>query len=239
LDATRVVTALNSELDATQKQLEAWRCYHLGIAFTENAKLPEAIGLLRLGRSLAETASELHAARANVPGGSSRAVGARITALAEMDELQKLVRVQICLAHAGVVLAEEEAATSTPSYAAKTRATTEVGDAGDKMLLQRLRTWDGGSKTDQYGGASLPFRIFALPPPFEPVPARPLVFDIALNGMIVPSLDHRVPKRAQSKPKAKPRAAEEAPASAEEEEQEAAAGDEEGDKKGWFSSFWG
>ena len=199
-DAPRILAALNGELDATQKQLEAWRCFHLGIAFGSGAKLGEAIGLLQLSRSLSQEASELHSARPAVVDaatGGADAVGARDSALEQMAKLYSMVRIQICLAHAGAVLAEADAESCTARSAASDDADSSALTAteGEKMLLQRLRTGDGGSKEDDYRGTALPFRIFALPPPFEPVPVRPLVFDIALNGIEVPSLDHRASKK--------------------------------------------
>jgi hypothetical protein len=263
-DAPRTLAALNAELDATQKQLEAWRCFHLGIAFGSGAKLGEAIGLLQLSRSLAQQASDLHSARPAMEGvaeGGADAVGARDSALEQMAKLNLMVRIQICLAHAGAVLAgavlaEADAESHTAKSAAEEDADSSALAAteGEKMLLQRLRTADGGSKEDDYRGTALPFRIFALPPPFEPVPVRPLVFDIALNGIEVPSLAHRAskkPKHVKRKASVKPApSAASAPTaeedefhsaeSGEEEEEGAAEGAAEGEgQKGWFSSFWG
>lgn len=44
--------------------------------------------------------------------------------------------------------------------------------------------------------SSLKPTLAPLPPDYEPIPAKPLFFDLALNHIEPPSLEHRVEKKA-------------------------------------------
>jgi len=195
---TDLLTQLNEELDATQWQLKAWRSYHLGLVHAASegeGKFRKALGLLNLSRSLATRAHALHSARPELSNGGDT-IGERASALDQMVHLEALIRHQTCLVHAASVLARAQQSQPKPggnAVGGEVETLSAAVQEGDqKMLLQRLRSSDGGTKDDEYRGVSLPYRIFALPPPFEPVPVRPLTFDVASNGIEVPSLDHRI-----------------------------------------------
>lgn len=40
--------------------------------------------------------------------------------------------------------------------------------------------------------------IVTLPPPFKPIPAKPVLFDLALNHLTFPSLDDKVQSKRQT-----------------------------------------
>lgn len=40
--------------------------------------------------------------------------------------------------------------------------------------------------------------IVQLPPPFKPIPCKPVLFDLALNHLTFPSLDDKVQNRRQA-----------------------------------------
>lgn len=40
--------------------------------------------------------------------------------------------------------------------------------------------------------------LVTLPPPFKPIPCKPVLFDLALNHLTFPSLDDRVQSRRQA-----------------------------------------
>ncbi|KAH6942089.1 hypothetical protein HPB50_000664 [Hyalomma asiaticum] len=93
-------------------------------------------------------------------------------AMASLKELDGILEGQVYSVHAQSILGSE-AETPTPEDS------KEI-----KLLVDRLDTY----LEDKSLTTSKP-NIAAFPPPFEPIPCKPLFFDLALNHIEFPSLD--------------------------------------------------
>ncbi|UJR35497.1 hypothetical protein I4U23_028251 [Adineta vaga] len=100
----------------------------------------------------------------------------------------------------------QTSATSTPTGTASPKVGTiqqsfdevlsldEQKELEKKPLIDRLETYfEDSSLTNKNR-----LNVVSLPPPFQPIPCKPVLFDLALNHLTFPSLDDKVQSKRQA-----------------------------------------
>ncbi|KAH7950433.1 hypothetical protein HPB49_023888 [Dermacentor silvarum] len=138
---------------------KAHRVRHIGQALAAAGRYPEAMALYRRGRDYVKQAL---------------AVSTHLSkeAVASLKELDGILEGQVYSVHAQSILGSEA------------EAPTPEENKEVQLLVDRLDTY----LEDKSLTTSKP-NIAAFPPPFEPIPCKPLFFDLALNHIEFPSLD--------------------------------------------------
>ena len=108
------------------------------------------------------------------------------------------------------------------------RAAANLSRPRGATLKDRWARYDGGRREDGFG-------IAPLPPAYEPVPCKPLLFDLAFNHIAPAAISHRL--SAAQKQAAEKRHAANARRAA--EEQAAPASQDAQQAAGWFGGWFG
>lgn len=203
---TTATVAEAAELRSRGTSLTAKRARFLARHHAMHGKWAEAHALFALALSHTATArkalDEVTEAGGTVPtGGSHGEEDTFAASVAEVDALEAALRVEVVTAHARGVTAGATA----DSKLGKNLAELALPSAGaiaaappGISVLQRIDEYKSGD-------------VAALPPALEPVPAKPLHFDLAFAELQFPDLSQRVRKaRPKKKPASRP-----APAAAE------------------------
>ncbi|KAL1438449.1 hypothetical protein MTO96_048062 [Rhipicephalus appendiculatus] len=134
-------------------------CATSGRRWLQAGRYPEAMALYRRGRDYVQQAL---------------AVSSHLSkeAVASLKELDGILEGQVYSVHAQSILGSEA------------EAPTPEDNREIQLLVDRLDTY----LEDKSLTTSKP-NIAAFPPPFEPIPCKPLFFDLALNHIEFPSLD--------------------------------------------------
>ena len=103
----------------------------------------------------------------------------------EMEDLMQLIESKQFMAHANSILEAEEAA-STPEGQKPQKAAMDM-DRSSIPLVDRLDEY----YEDPNLTSGKP-NLFPFPPKFEPVPCKPLFFDLAREHMVFPDLEKKV-----------------------------------------------
>jgi signal recognition particle subunit SRP68 len=141
---------------------KAFRCYWQAQSFAVGGRIAESKALF--DRSLAHVATaRAHHEACALPDAAE---------LRRLDALEKAIRGAKCKAHAKkfavhIKKQEGEMEKAAPS----------------KILLQSLNTYDKSFLSDK--------KLIDLPPDFEPIGCKPLLFDLAFNSLTFPNLEAR------------------------------------------------
>ncbi|XP_077526149.1 signal recognition particle 68 [Haemaphysalis longicornis] len=138
---------------------KAHRVHHIGQALAAAGRYPETMALYRRGRHYVQQAL----------AAASHLTEEAVTSLKDLDSLLEGQEYSV---HAQSILGSTA------------EAPDKAEDKEVELLIDRLDTY----LEDKSLTTSKP-RIAAFPPPFEPIPCKPLFFDLALNHVQFPSLD--------------------------------------------------
>jgi len=156
---------VSSVVEAEIVFYRAFRSYYIALAFIINQKWAEAMAIFQ--RSLQYVAQ----ARSNK--------NLKKSLVSELAKLEQAVESKQFVAHANSIL-ETEMATEKMSN-------MELNAAKSVALIDRLDQYYEDS--DLLKGKP---NLVNFPPEFTPIPCKPLFYDIALNHVEFPSLDHKL-----------------------------------------------
>ncbi|KAJ7390150.1 signal recognition particle subunit srp68 [Desmophyllum pertusum] len=158
----------SKEIAAQMLQYKAHRCLFVAHSYLLAKKWREAVSLYNRVLSHA-TSAVTH----------FQEISLLTQVISSLEELMSQARGFKCSAHAFCILEKEIVA-------------DEMADMSlnEKPLSERLDHY----LTDQSLTSKKP-QVTAFPPDFEPLPCKPLFFDLALNQMKFPSLAHRVEEK--------------------------------------------
>ncbi|XP_071796906.1 signal recognition particle subunit SRP68-like [Asterias amurensis] len=164
--------SLQQELTAKTFKYKALRCFYLAQSYTTTKKWREASALYeRVLQHIDSTTKEFRKVK-----GKSKAE------LSEMKELTKTVNGLKHSAHALSILDSED----------MTSGMAQLEVTSDKRAVsERLNKYQDGLDV-----ASSKPNLVPFPPDFQPIPCKPLFFDIALNQVELPSLDDKLEQKA-------------------------------------------
>jgi len=153
------------ELQAQVRAYKAFRCYFIALVFSTARKWPEAMALYQ--RVLK------YIKEANSAGNLDKNLKAKC------QELQQNVNGLQQSAHALSIIGSQESS-DLP----------EKKSINNKALVDRLEEYyeDGQLRSKNVN-------ITSFPPDFQPIPCKPLFFDLALNHVELPDLEDRLEQR--------------------------------------------
>ncbi|THD24305.1 Signal recognition particle subunit SRP68 [Fasciola hepatica] len=182
-------------LQAKLLAYRSYRCYYLAFTYSHGKRFAECSALLTRAKQHAEEAvhslspetapwTEIEASA--VPGPSAAELTHSLT-----GELLAQIAAEDLTCRAVYMLDMSD----TISANMTTSTTTETeGKLINKALIDRLETYLD-PKSVEKSLLTLPNPFVSLPPAFEPVPVKPILFDLALNHVNFPSLadklDHK------------------------------------------------
>uniref|UniRef100_A0A2P2HW53 Signal recognition particle subunit SRP68 n=1 Tax=Hirondellea gigas TaxID=1518452 RepID=A0A2P2HW53_9CRUS len=170
LTETRLLSGLEDDLELKQENdakvtfFKAMRCFHVGESYAKQEKWAEALVLYD------RTAERITEAKA-IP---ELQESDRASLASASDKLISLT----CTAKAEVLLSLSSTPQQvTPTHLAKKPLSERLDEyVEDQCLLNHTNP-----------------RVLTMPPAASPVPCKPLFFDLALNHIGFPSLDHKLP----------------------------------------------
>ncbi|XP_063961502.1 signal recognition particle subunit SRP68-like [Lytechinus pictus] len=165
---------LQQEVGAKTLKFKAYRCFYLAQSYSQAKKWTEAAALFERAMSRAESSKKEWRAI------KSRSVKVQLT---ELDELIKQINGVKYSAHAASILDSSEVSESM----AKLSIAASSSSDSSAPISERLGDYRPASEVDP----AKP-NLVAFPPPFKPVPCKPLFFDIALNHLEFPSLEEKL-----------------------------------------------
>jgi len=146
---------------------KTYRCYWLAQTFAVAEKVQEALALFNRALSHVPTAKSLY-------GGLTQSDDTK-SELSKLDELEKLIRGSRCKAHAKAFQHEIKKN--------ERKETKDEEVTQSKNLVEGLDNYDASFLAEK--------RLVDLPPDFEPIACKPLLFDMAFNSCSFPNLDAR------------------------------------------------
>lgn len=162
--------AVSKELDTQITGYKAFRCFYIAQSYHNGKKLTEAIALYEKVTQYVKSALTL-----------SQSSGKTLFTV-EVDKLQELAnqaKGQKCAAHAAYIL-----------------ESTKVEHDVSKLSLDERPLKDRLDVYQEQPAASLKKpNLVNFPPSFQPIPCKPLFFDLALNHLEMPDLEERVEKK--------------------------------------------
>ena len=167
--------AVAKEIAARELDFRAFRCFFLADSYREASKWAEAEALFERAADLAADAEEHERDR------GTAADQARLSAL---EALAADANGKKSLTHATGVLAAVRAHTEIEGGIDGLSLAAPLPDGSRPTLLQRLDCYDAGDAKQHHN-------IAEVPPAFEAVPCKPVLFDLAFNGLQFPALDGR------------------------------------------------
>jgi len=175
---------LRADTEARLLAFRAVRCFYVANTYARQDKWTEAMVLYeragQRGQEALENEQVPESDRSSVREMLGLLEGARATAKAEV--LQSLKA--------------KDAAPPPPPTSKKQKKLLQLAASTQAPLADRLEDYSEDSSLLSHNTQ----RIISLQPAMEPLPAKPLFFDVALNHVAFPSLKHRLP--AQPKPEA-------------------------------------
>lgn len=155
---------LQQENDAKTAYFKAMRCFHVAESYAKQDKWAEVLVLYeRTGRRITEAKSNTNMQKKDVES---------------LSALSKQLEGLSCKAKAQAVLS---ASTPTPQSSPTNTAKKPLSDRMDEYIEDPCLL----NPTNP--------RVLTLPPAMSPVPCKPLFFDLALNHVTFPSVDHKLP----------------------------------------------
>jgi len=156
---------LAADIEAEMTFYKAFRSYYIALAFIVSQKWAEAMAVFQ--RSLQYLAQ----ARNNT--------NLKKTMMSELPKLEQAIESKQFVAHANSILDTE--------MATDKMANMDLKGAKSVPLVDRLDEYY--EDVDMLKGKP---NLVNFPPDFSPIPCKPLFFDIALNHVEFPSLDHKL-----------------------------------------------
>eukprot|EP00656_Telonema_subtile_P002861 TRINITY_DN11304_c0_g1_i7.p1 TRINITY_DN11304_c0_g1~~TRINITY_DN11304_c0_g1_i7.p1 ORF type:complete len:345 (+),score=127.93 TRINITY_DN11304_c0_g1_i7:980-2014(+) len=145
---------------------KAFRCAHLAGKFSCECKYPEAVALYDRADGLARMAL----------AGLRDCAEPQTKFSTALSDLQLKIRGAKCAVQAEAFL-QDQTAEAAPASADK-----------DVCLLDRLDEW-----APVQPGA--PANLIQIPPTLQPIPCKPVVYDLAFNHIMMPDLSHKAAKQ--------------------------------------------
>ncbi|XP_022089362.1 signal recognition particle subunit SRP68-like [Acanthaster planci] len=162
---------LQQEIKAKSLKFKAFRCFYLAQSYTASKKWREASALYERVLKHIETANKEF----------KRVKGKTKNELAELKHLTQKVNGLKYSAHALSILDSEEI----------TEGVAQLEVTKDKRAVsERLHKYQDGPELATGKPNLVPF-----PPDFQPIPCKPLFFDIALNQVELPSLEDKLEQK--------------------------------------------
>ncbi|KAL6044076.1 signal recognition particle subunit srp68 [Balamuthia mandrillaris] len=153
---------------------KAYRCYYVALTHFRASKWPEALALFE------RTSEHIASALAHYQQ-CTKAIPADVAGLAE---LEKKIKGKTCAAHAKAFLE-----TTKTDAAGSSSTAGEAAAEGEKesqySLLRAMDTYDATGRVLKER------RVVDFPPELQPIPCKPILFDLALSSIQAPSLDAR------------------------------------------------
>jgi len=169
---TTEIAGLRSEDDIFAKQCAAnllsyssQRCYYLALSYLQTSKWAEALALFKRAQQHVAAAVD-HQKHLKTPD---------TAVLEELGELDMKIRGKLCAVRAQSFLEENKPAPKTEP-------------ASPREPYNILKNLD---EYDTEGRALKEERLVDFPPDFEPVPCKPILFDLAMTTLEFPDLSKR------------------------------------------------
>lgn len=164
-----------AEMEGLNLSFKAFRCYYIAVTLVGLKRWKEAVALYQRSTVYAEQVTKDKAMKQlpfNLP--------------AELKELLEKIAGSVYTAQAYSVLeVEEPQSVEEGIFGAKAQKNT-------KPLYERLSAY----REDPQLNSKNP-NVFKLTPDMEPIPCKPLFFDLALNYIEFPSLEHKMDQSAK------------------------------------------
>ncbi|KAA0187111.1 Signal recognition particle subunit SRP68 [Fasciolopsis buskii] len=187
---------LRSLLQAKLVAYRSYRCYYLAFTYSHGKRFAECSALLARAKRHAEeavhslsseTASWTEDEASAAPGPSADDLTRSLT-----DALLIQIAAEDLTCRAVYMLDLSDATSNTEP----TSMTTETGEKlTNKPLIDRLDTYLD-PKSVEKSLLTLAYPFVSLPPSFEPVPVKPILFDLALNHVNFPSLVDKLDQKS-------------------------------------------
>uniref|UniRef100_UPI00358E9AD2 signal recognition particle subunit SRP68-like isoform X1 n=1 Tax=Myxine glutinosa TaxID=7769 RepID=UPI00358E9AD2 len=158
------------ELERKKTAFKAFRCYFLAQSFVTMKKWGEALALYERALKYVGEADGCHGK------------GENHLEVRQLEELKSAVNGEKYSVKAYAILDTEDLVEPV-----------EKSDVADKALVDRLDTYFEDARLVSKQPNLLPF-----PPEFQPIPCKPLFFDLALNHVAFPPLDDKLEQKARS-----------------------------------------
>ncbi|XP_019556275.2 signal recognition particle subunit SRP68 [Aedes albopictus] len=162
-------SAYQSEIETLTLTFKSFRCYYIAITLVALKRWREAVALYERSTKYASEAI------------ASKAISKDFDLRNELKQLIQTIEGCKFSAHANSVL-EEDTAEESVLYGKATKSS--------KPLFERLSLY----KEDASLNSRNP-NVFKLTPEMQPIPAKPLFFDLALNFVEFPSLEDKVEQK--------------------------------------------
>jgi len=159
--------ALKQEMEAKVVYCKALKCYYIALTYLNGQKWPEARALFQRATSYANKAKNDKI----VPEGMRQ----------KMQDLMQLIESKQFMAHANSILEAES------------NTTANAGDKADDAAKSAIPLID--RLDDYYEDPNLVTgkpNLYPFPPSFEPIPCKPLFFDLAREHVEFPSLEKKI-----------------------------------------------
>ena len=156
----------------------ALRCCHIAGKFAADCKYAEAValhdratGLARLAQAHLQQCEDVNQTQKHIE---------------QLQQLQLKIRGAKCAAQAAAFLEEHELTDNTQELAGGEQQEVQDGS----FLEDRLDSW----VTIKAGE---PPRLVDFPPSVQPIPCKPVLYDLAFNYVKMPDFSHRIAKKPE------------------------------------------
>lgn len=165
-----------TEVEGLNLSFKAFRCYYIAVTLVALKRWKEAVALYQRSTNYAQSVTKNKAMKA-LPFDLQSA----------MKELLEKIEGSVFTAQAYSVLEQDEGAAAQEEGFVGAKAQKNT-----KPLYERLAVY----KEDPQLNSKNP-NVFKLTPDMEPIPCKPLFFDLALNYIEFPALDHKMDQSAK------------------------------------------
>ncbi|CAL8105455.1 unnamed protein product [Calicophoron daubneyi] len=184
-------------MHAKMSAYRSYRCYYLAFTYFHGKRFAECSALLgRAKRHALEAVHSLSPTTASwtqqesdaTPGGTPEKL------IQDLKNLITLIEAEDLTCRAAYMLDLSEAGDHTPTTAASETAESD-SKLAHKALVDRMDSFlDPKAVEKSLSLLANPF--VPLPPSFEPIPVKPVLFDLALNHVNFPSLADKIEKKS-------------------------------------------
>lgn len=184
--------------DAEQAAVEAamllykgMRCYYVALSYNKAEKWTEAVGLFaHTGEYVPQIRSVVERLQESHGEAGMAALGGAVVGdiLAHTAWLEEKARVGIAVPRAMALLSAAEATEDLQSGV----ETMALGDGNSKAKTGK---WLMDNLGSYQGAGDEPPEIIAFPPEMQPVPVKPVLFDLAFDSFNFPDLSERKSKK--------------------------------------------
>lgn len=164
-------TGYQAELEVLSTSFKAFRCYYIALTLVALKRWKEAVAMYVRATDYATTASKANPTQFNLK--------------AELDDLVRTIEGCKYMAHAYSVLEEDTQGDSV---------LFGKSQKSSKALFDRLAEY----REDPMLNSKNP-NVYKLTPEMQPIPCKPLFFDLALNFIQIPSLEDKIEQKGGDK----------------------------------------